>query len=215
VARSFSDANTKKELKNLSNDLIDTRENFENLYSLFGLVAEARGARPKRAYVRDKLDKLVRGARFSTDGAGIDVDIVCDRDVKSPRMIESEFLSILVNLYSNAIKSTIANSGRRIQINARGEQDTLILEFLDTGVGLPQQHHDEVVKPFVSDPAGSIYRKLEAKVADTVVSSLGRGTGLGLSIVTGILDKYHGALSFYFPEGWSVGVQVRIPKGGR
>lgn len=201
------------ELQQLATDLTDTRNNFDNLYSLFGLVAEARRSKPKRIYVRSILDKLVRGARFSTDGSGIHVSIDCDRDLKSPRLPESEFVSVAVNLYSNAIKSTLAQGGDRIALCAYISDNALFLEVLDTGVGLPKKHRAEVPKPFVSDPAGTIYDRLEGKVGDTVVSSLGRGSGLGLSIVEGIVRSHDGHLSFFDADGWSVGVRVSLPMG--
>jgi len=212
IGSKIVDVVLKEKFLGIANELVDTRKNFEQLYSLFGLVAQTRRDKAKRHYAKRVLDKLVEGTRFSTTSSGIYVNVHCDSDIKTPPMQEAEFVSIVINLYTNAIKSTMANGGGKIRVQVRETNSEFIVEVLDTGVGLAQKYWNEVVKPFVSDPANQIYRRLESRLGDSIVASLGRGTGLGLSIVKGIVDAHKGSLEFYKNDGWSLGIRVKLPK---
>lgn len=202
----------RSEFISIGQDLIETRKNFQQLYSLFGLVSKSRLDRPKRHYARRVLEKLIDGTSFSTGVSGISVILACDEDIKTPKIQEAEFLSIVVNLFTNSIKSAMAKGGGRIRVQVRDTRSDFIIEILDTGVGLLQKYWQEVLKPFVSDPANQIYRRLESRLGDSVVASMGRGSGLGLSIVKGIVDSHSGNIEFFKKEGWSIGVRVSLPK---
>lgn len=212
VSRKISDTKLKEELLGIAAELLDTRESFEQLYSLFKLVAQSRQQKAKRHYAKRILEKLVKGTSFSTESTGISVSLSCDQDIKTPRLQEAEFISIAINLFTNAIKSTMASGGNKIRLQVRETRSDFIFEILDSGVGLAHKYWDVVLKPFISDPADKIYRRLESNLGDSVVASLGRGTGLGLSIVKGIVDAHKGIIEFYNNEGWSLGVRVRLPK---
>jgi signal transduction histidine kinase len=160
--------------------------------------------------------KVIDGTRFSTTEAGIKTVLKCKATLKSPSMFEAEFVSILVNLYSNAIKSCLAAQKRNmeIEVSALQQRGNLVLAVKDKGVGLPKAHWDDVLEPFCSDPADRIYRKLEARIGSSTVYALGRGTGLGLSIVKGICSAYGGKVEISKPAGWALCVAVSLPYKG-
>ncbi|MCC5942452.1 MAG: HAMP domain-containing histidine kinase [Balneolaceae bacterium] len=81
---------------------------------------------------------------------------------------------VLENLISNAIKFT--NSGT-ISMNAREDNGQVIVEVLDTGIGISEEHLERLFDRF--------YRTDKARSRDK------GGTGLGLSVVKSILDAHN------------------------
>ena len=155
----------KAEASAIAESMRDTAKNFTQMSELFGIVTTARQSRPRRIYAHKLLAKVVAGAQFSTVEAGIEVTVNCSTELKSPPMFEAELVSIIVNLYSNAIKSCLAAQRRnaKIKISAQETPKAFILEVRDKGVGLPKKHWLEVLDPFCSDPADQIYSKFEAR----------------------------------------------------
>ena len=206
-------AKGKDEASAIAKSMRDTAKNFTQMSELFGIMASARQSRPGRLYAHKLVRRIVSGTQFTTIESGIEVDVDCSDELKSPQMFEAELVSIIVNLYSNAVKSCLAAQKRnmKIQISIHEEHDNFLLEVRDQGVGLPKKYWREALEPFCSDPADQIYSKLEARIGRSTVSALGRGSGLGLSIVKGICDGYSGAVNLYKPEGWSLAVSVSLP----
>ena len=130
-------AKEQSEASAIAESMRDTAKNFTQMSELFGIVTSARQSKPRRLYVHKLLAKVVAGAQFSTVEAGIEVDVNCSTELKSPRMFEAELVSIIVNLYSNAIKSCLAAQPgeTKIQIAAHEVRDALVLEVRDRGVG--------------------------------------------------------------------------------
>ena len=101
-------------------------------------------------------------------------------------------LSILQNIVSNAIKHT--KPGGKISITAKTNEDKLIVEVKDTGIGMS---HEIVKKLFV--PQMSSLSKARAE---------NKGAGIGLLLVKGFLERNGGEIwvesiegkgsSFYF-----------------
>ncbi len=95
---------------------------------------------------------------------------------------------VLENLLTNAIKFT---SGGSIVINTREDNDNVIVEVTDTGIGISEEHLDRLFDRF--------YRTDKARSRDK------GGTGLGLSVVKSILDAH----------GSTVHVESKQGKGSR
>ena len=197
----------------IARSLRDTSKDFTQMSELFGIVTSIRQSKPIRHYAHKILQRVADSARFLTGGAGIDVRVRCSDVLKSPRMLEAELLSIVVNLFSNSIKSCLAaqQSDTRIQIIAHERSGNFVLEVLDRGVGLPEKYWKDVLEPFCSDPADRIYSRLEARIGNTTVSTLGRGSGLGLSIVNAICKDYGGSVAISKPNNWSLSVKAILP----
>ena len=202
-----------EEAEAIAASMRETADNFNLMSELFEVITSVRQSRPGRHDVKRELNKLVKGTKFTTDEAGIDVQVSCSETLKSPRMFKAEFLSIAVNLYSNAIKSCLASEkhDKAIRVLAREVNGRFLLTIQDRGVGLPKRYWNEVFEPFCSDPAEEIYSKLEANVGDATISALGRGAGLGLSIVKGICDDYGASISISEPNNWSFAIRASFP----
>jgi signal transduction histidine kinase/CheY-like chemotaxis protein len=107
---------------------------------------------------------------------------------------------ILINLVGNAVKFTEKGS---VEISVAWEkQETsshvlLVIEVLDTGMGIPQDKLDAIFKPFVQ--AGAHVEKEK------------QGTGLGLSIVKRLTEIMGGRVTVASVMGQGSAFHLRFP----
>ena len=78
-------------------------------------------------------------------------------------------------------------AGDRIELKLHDEEDHLVIDVLDTGVGLPEDR-ERLTEPYMTTRV--------------------RGTGLGLAIVTQIVEEHMGEIAFLDRSGG--GTHVRI-----
>lgn len=91
----------------------------------------------------------------------------------------SELLKqILINLTSNALKYSPTNSP--VAVNITGKKDELIFEFIDQGIGIPQEDQKHLFQYF-----------FRAKNTDTIT-----GNGLGLAITKNFATILNADLTF-------------------
>jgi signal transduction histidine kinase/HAMP domain-containing protein len=91
---------------------------------------------------------------------------------------ERKFKQILVNLLSNAVKFT--PDGGRIDVNARRDEDALVVSVHDTGIGIAKEDQDAVFEEFRQ--VGRAYTNKQ------------EGTGLGLSLTKRFVELHGGRL---------------------
>jgi two-component system, OmpR family, phosphate regulon sensor histidine kinase PhoR len=101
---------------------------------------------------------------------------------------------VLVNLMSNAIKYTEEGS---ISIQASTDKKRLLIQVIDTGIGIPDEDQGHVFERF--------YRVNKDRSRET------GGTGLGLSIVKHIVESYRGQLNLESELGKGTTVTVVFP----
>lgn len=102
---------------------------------------------------------------------------------------------ILINLISNAIDA-IENNGE-ITINVYQQNDGVMIECIDTGVGIKQEDQDRIFNPFYT-----------SKGPD-------KGTGLGLYITYNEVKKLKGEISVESKLGVGTKFKVYLPDGGK
>ena len=73
---------------------------------------------------------------------------------------------VLINLLSNAIKYT--NDGGRVSVRCSADDEQVLIDVVDTGVGIPADRLDAIFEPFVQ--------------VERAYAGQRQGTGLGLSI---------------------------------
>jgi signal transduction histidine kinase len=98
-------------------------------------------------------------------------DLVIDAD-------ERLLKQMLLNLLSNACKFTLP--GGRIECTVTVTQEGLAFSVSDTGIGIPAEHLDRVLQPFVQ--------------VDSSLSRRREGTGLGLALVKAMAELHGGRL---------------------
>ena len=83
---------------------------------------------------------------------------------------------VFLNLITNAVQAMPQGGELRVRTQ-RNANKSVIIEFSDTGVGIPEEHLSNIFNPFFTtkDP--------------------GQGTGLGLSVVHSVIKRYQGNIT--------------------
>ncbi len=103
---------------------------------------------------------------------------------------------VLVNLISNACKYNVAGG----EVNVRSvidEQDFVVIEVADTGIGIPEHLLDRVYQPF---------DRLGREESSTP------GTGIGLALTKHLVEAMGGTMTLTSTEGEGTTVAVRLPR---
>jgi two-component system NtrC family sensor kinase len=100
---------------------------------------------------------------------------------------------VFTNLILNA-RDSIANGNGRITLATRnGDDDGLLVEVADSGVGIAP---DDIVK--IYDPFFT-------------TKGVGRGTGLGLAVTYGIVQEHSGHISVSSTPGLGTTFRITLP----
>jgi two-component system, cell cycle sensor histidine kinase PleC len=102
----------------------------------------------------------------------------------------------IINLLSNAIKFTGANGTVHCQTSC-GEDGSVIIEIIDTGIGIPSHRLEHVLNPFEQ---GEQSYKLNEE-----------GTGLGLPIVKNLIELHDGVFTLISDVGIGTRAIISIP----
>ncbi len=106
---------------------------------------------------------------------------------------------VITNLLFNAIKYTAQNG--EVEINAKNENDCVLVEIIDTGIGIPREELPRVFDEFYR---ASNARKIEKD-----------GTGLGLAIAKQIIERHNGKIWVESKEGIGTTFSFTLPKAER
>jgi len=158
--------------------------------------------------LRDVIKPFIKTIKPDTKRNNINMQPDIDGyDLFTCKMHTSEWASILFNLYSNskkAIKRSNQKDGK-ILVRAGKDNNSLFVEFIDNGDGIPLENRDKIFNAFftTSSPKGH-----KASSTDELT-----GTGLGLKIVSDIVESYNGEISIEnAPEGFTTNFRIIIPK---
>jgi len=123
------------------------------------------------------------------------VKIIANININKPLNIDKNRISsVLNNLLSNAIKyNDLSKDNPTVEINARLDNDKLVVTVSDTGRGIRDEIKDKVFNMF--------YRGTDK--AD--------GSGLGLYIAREMVQKMNGALTFTSQAGKGTTFTVSLP----
>jgi len=107
--------------------------------------------------------------------------------------------SIVSNLLSNAVKYT--PKGGTISMKLHPEEDKVIFEVSDTGIGIPENERQRLFSEF--------FRAENAKKLSEI------GTGLGLSIVKTTVEQHGGSIDVQSREGVGSTFRVLLNRVGK
>ena len=123
---------------------------------------------------------------FSLEPPEGEFPMVCDR---------RQLAQALTNIVKNGVEAIESRrnrgehslAGDRVELRLREENNQLIVDVMDTGIGLPEDR-ERLTEPYVTTRV--------------------RGTGLGLAIVKKIVEEHMGEIAFLDRSGG--GTHVRI-----
>lgn len=104
----------------------------------------------------------------------------------------SELRMMIFNMVQNAHHAM--PEGGRVDLRSRVEEQTVLIEIADTGVGIAPENLGRIFQPFYS------------RRADGAL-----GTGLGLSIVHSTVNRYHGHIEVDSTPGRGTCFRIRLP----
>ena len=205
-----------EELGELGAQLRETKERFNNLVAMTGIVGAFKASDGLiDMHLKTAIDRAAHCFHLIIGNYAITIDdLDVPTDLTVGPIVEGELYTILLNLLSNAVKSVIASGQtlRTVRYEARRTGNRTILRISDSGVGLAPEFYDEVFTPFIADPSGELYDKLEEKSNPEDSSIFGTGSGLGLAIARDIARSRGGDIRFITPESpWSACVEVELP----
>ncbi len=99
---------------------------------------------------------------------------------------------VFLNLITNAVQA-MPNGGELRLRTLRTPEKNVVVEFSDTGVGIPANYLNSIFNPFFTtkDP--------------------GQGTGLGLSVVHSIIKRYQGKITVQSKPGAGTTFRIELP----
>jgi len=214
VRRNVNETEARK-LGGIRDEFGATKKRFLELLAMTSLISvNNRRSEPARLTLQTRLERAARCFDLIKSNYGIDIDIDhVPPSLQVGPMLEAELFAVLLNVLSNAIKSVIAGGGRKkIMVAAERRGSHVVLNVRDSGIGLDEEHYEEVFGPFVADPDNRLYRGLDAKLNPEDQYIVGTGSGLGLSIAREILSYRGGTIRFVKPAGgWKADIEIVMP----
>jgi two-component system sensor histidine kinase HupT/HoxJ len=130
----------------------------------------------RRAF--DLVEVIDRAVHWVGKGAGESFEI---RVELPPRIMldgsPGQLQQVVMNLVQNAVDATMQSRERRLSISGRCSETEAVVEFHDSGPGIPAENLGKLFDPFFT------------------TKPVGQGTGLGLAISYGIVERHGGRLT--------------------
>lgn len=121
------------------------------------------------------------------------VKVVKDMNFKGRIRVDEDKLSrVFYNIASNAADAM--PDGGHLTVRTNRDNDFLLIEFIDDGIGMPPDVREKIFEPFMT------YGK-------------SHGTGLGMSIVKKIVDDHKGKIEIASEQRKGTTVRVFLPLG--
>ncbi len=167
----------------------------EEILAFAGTEAGKESVHPEEVTLAEIMDGVAAVADPLAGETKLEFTIdVADGDTATrtdPRKVRQ----ILLNLISNALKFTEAGS---IAVRARRENDTLVFEVEDTGVGIPKDRLEKIFERFW-------------QMEEALTRKAG-GTGLGLTVARSFATLLGGSLSVISEPDVGSTFTLRIPR---
>jgi two-component system NtrC family sensor kinase len=201
LSKETLDSAHREDLKIIEEEALQCKRVVESLLNL----SRTTSSRKQAVDVHEEIEDVVR--RFETIGVSENIRIVKDiEDV--PMMVygdQEKLKDVFFNIIHNGIEAmpdggTLSLKGYiSPDMTAKGEdglggnvsREEVVLEFVDTGCGIPEEHQQRVFEPFFTTKA--------------------KGTGLGLAISDGIVKAHNGTLALKSTVGHGTRVILTLP----
>lgn len=122
------------------------------------------------------------------------IEVVQQLDPSNPCIDgnEGKLQQVFTNLFLNA-KDAMPEGGRLL-VSTESEGDEVVIDIVDTGVGINEKALKHIYEPFFTTKKGM------------------RGTGLGLAISYTIIQEHKGVIDVFSEEGRGTHFQIRLMK---
>jgi len=178
------------------------RKSGDHLLSLIDEILDL--SKIETGTIRVSIERVALGPIFDhvratlqplADSAGLDLVFELAPNIPAIRADRVRLMQILMNLGTNAIKYN-KRGGSVSLVAHRANDDSVVIEVTDTGVGIPLDRHGEVFQPF---------NRLGAEGGGI------EGSGIGLAISHRLTELMNGRLSFHSQPGRGSTFVVELP----
>jgi PAS domain S-box-containing protein len=146
--------------------------------------------------VRDELDRTLELVHYHLRHHRVDVERETAANLPMIHADRQQLRQVFLNLLTNA--SDAMPKGGKLTIRLQpggleGGRPAVVIEFADTGVGIPENLMPRVTEPFFT------------------TKEEGKGTGLGLAICRRIMQEHHGSMYIASEVGKGTVVRLALP----
>jgi two-component system NtrC family sensor kinase len=126
---------------------------------------------------------------------GVKVENKMDPNLPDVLGSEDQLQQVFMNLVSNATEAMEGSGGGVLTIESKHilSEDSLQINFQDTGPGIPEENISKLFEPFFT------------------TKKKGKGVGLGLSVAYGIIQEHGGSIYVKSEAGQGATFQVKLP----
>jgi putative nucleotidyltransferase with HDIG domain len=144
--------------------------------------------------VSQLLQAAVDRVRKRLEDEGIQLVEDYASDLPPVQLDRVQMEQVFQNILKNA-EQAMARQGDKLTIRVRPNQDrtAVIIQFIDTGQGIPADVMDKVFEPFFTTHSGN------------------EGTGMGLAVCHGIVDAHRGTITLHSQEGSGTTCTLTLP----
>lgn len=124
-------------------------------------------------YVNSVIASAVGIIKYDRRAKDIDFHVHLDENIPPISLVADQLQQVLINILVNAVDA-MENYGKDLYVRSRLEQNQILIEVQDTGVGIQPEMLRKIFEPFFT------------------TKEVGKGTGLGLTVSYGIIRKFKG-----------------------
>jgi signal transduction histidine kinase len=139
--------------------------------------------------IHEILSEVEHSLAPAAEKSGVKIAIECS--VLVPPLRSGTLYQVVLNLAKNAVEAT--PRGGAVMLQARCENDSLVIEVADSGPGIPPAMLVHLFEPFYT------------------LKATGKGTGLGLVISKDLIERQGGTIEAANRPGGGAAFTVRIP----
>jgi len=139
------------------------------------------------------VDETLRLAANQIKLSGTKVERECQEHLPPLHGDRQQLQQVFLNMVLNALEAMPGGGTLTISLGPDKSRERVSIRFQDTGVGIPEQHLEDIFDPFYSSRAS------------------GEGTGLGLSVSLGIIRQHGGHIHVRSKVGVGTTFEVLLP----
>jgi len=157
--------------------------------------ARRRPTEPEYCDLIDLMERSLRLVEYERNNVQIRLEV--QGEIPLVRALPTRLMQVFSNLILNAYQAMHGNGSLTIKIRSDQNQQgtSAVVEFLDTGPGIPPEYASHVFEPFFTTGKG--------------------GSGLGLYICKTIVEDLGGMISFSAPSGGGTLFRIDLPEDGK
>lgn len=124
---------------------------------------------------------------------GVEIKINSQSNLLEIEADSDQLKQVFLNILTNAAEALENSSVKRIYIEIRKKDNSIVVEISDTGCGIPQENMNKLFTPFFT------------------TKKMGKGTGLGLAITYGIIKMHKGEITVNSTIGKGTTFTINLP----